>query len=354
MKRPLLPKRKKQPAAPTRIVNETVAEHRERILAGGRRFKYPVQYARHKLVLNAIIISIVVLIVLLVISWQQLYMAQNTSGFFYRITRFIPVPVASVDGQQVRYSDYLLYFNGSAYYLKRNEQIDFSTRDGKAQLDHIKRQSINDAEADAYAAKLAKDLNLSVSTKEIDQVVEQDRASYGNISKEVYDTSALTILGWTSSEYRHVIANKLLRFKVGYAIDKKADERQSSIAAALEKAPKTDFAKLSKKLNTEDAEATLVGNSGLVPYNNSDGGLSDAASKLKKGQVSSAIQSTTGDGYYFVRLLEDTGKQLSYEYIHVPLKQFDEQLAKLRKDKKIDEYITVPNDSAAQPARKQP
>ena len=26
-----------------RITNETVAEHRERVLAGGRKFKYPLQ-----------------------------------------------------------------------------------------------------------------------------------------------------------------------------------------------------------------------------------------------------------------------------------------------------------------------
>ena len=49
-------KRSAEAEQPSRITNETVAEHRERILAGGRRFKYPVQYARHRLVINTIII----------------------------------------------------------------------------------------------------------------------------------------------------------------------------------------------------------------------------------------------------------------------------------------------------------
>lgn len=350
MKKITVPRKKaKKPQAPSRITNETVAEHRERILAGGRRFKYPVQYARHRLVINAIVISLVVLVLLVAIVWQQLYIGQNTSNFFYRVTRFIPVPVASVDGQMVRYSDYLLYLNGSAYHLQRNDQIDFSTENGKAQLDHIKRQSINGAEADAYAMKLAKELGVTVEEKEIDEIIEQDRASYGNISEEVYNASALSVLGWSTSEYRHVIYNKLLRFKVEYMIDKGANKVQAKVADALKKDPDADFDKLSKNINSQHSGSTIVGRSGLVPYNNSDGGLSDAAAKLKKDQVSDVIKSNSGDGYYFIRLLEDTGSQLSYSYIYIPLSEFDDRLAKLRDAKKIEEYITVPEGASLAP-----
>jgi hypothetical protein len=74
-----LPGKKKQ-ESPSRITNDTVAEHRERILAGGRRFKYPVQYSRHKLVINAVVISLVTLLVLLLVGWWQLYLAQNSSS----------------------------------------------------------------------------------------------------------------------------------------------------------------------------------------------------------------------------------------------------------------------------------
>ena len=48
-----LRRQKPEEEKPSRITNETVAEHREQILAGGRKFKYPVQYAKHKLVLNS-------------------------------------------------------------------------------------------------------------------------------------------------------------------------------------------------------------------------------------------------------------------------------------------------------------
>jgi predicted secreted protein len=69
-------------SVPSRITNETVAEHRERILAGGRRFKYPMQYARHRLVFTTIVITLVAFLLLLLVGWWQLYSVQNTSTFF--------------------------------------------------------------------------------------------------------------------------------------------------------------------------------------------------------------------------------------------------------------------------------
>ena len=94
--------------SPARITNETVAEHREKVLAGGRKFKYPVQYQKHKLVVNSIIIAVVAIVLLTILGWYQLYVAQNNSQLMYRITQIIPVSVASVDGEPVRYSDYLM------------------------------------------------------------------------------------------------------------------------------------------------------------------------------------------------------------------------------------------------------
>ena len=69
MKRKLLIRRKKKEQAkvPPRITNETVAEHRERVIAGGRKFKYPIQYARHPLVFNATIIATVGVFLLLIV-----------------------------------------------------------------------------------------------------------------------------------------------------------------------------------------------------------------------------------------------------------------------------------------------
>lgn len=343
MKKRLFSKRDKgSGAVPSRITNETVAEHRERILAGGRRFKYPVQYARHRLVIMTILITVAALILITVVGWWQLYLVQNTSPFFYRVARVLPLPVASVEGQQVRYGDYLMYFNSSAHYLQRSEQVNLASEDGKRQIDYIKRKSMDNVIADTYAMKRARELNVSVTEDRIDQVINEDRnTANGRISQETYDASALNVLGWTPEEYRQDIKAKLLRQEVAYAIDDEAKQKQMR-AAELVSQPDADFDKIATELGGEGEGKVTPGVSGLVPHTNRDGGLSAAAVKLEKGQVSPVIKTTTGDGYYFVKLLEKTDSQVSYIYIRIPLTAFNKQLSQLRKDGKVKEYIAVP------------
>lgn len=346
-KLPFKKRKEAKKVIPTRITNETVAEHRERILAGGRRFKYPMQYARHRLVINTIVVAVVAIILIVALGWWQLYSVQNTSSFFYRVTRVLPLPVASVDGEMARYSDYLMYYNSSAHYLQQSEQVKLNSDDGKRQLDYVKRKAMDNVVADTYAAKLAHSLNITVGKDRVDQVISDDRnTANGRISQETYDASALSILGWSPSEYRKDAESKLVRQDVSYAIDIKAKERQEK-AAKLLKAPGADLTKISAVLGgTGDARAT-VGTSGLVPLTNRDGGLSKAAAKLKKGQISSVIKTTTGDGYYFVKLLEKTDTQISYEYIKIPLTEFNERVAALKKDGKVKEYISIPDVDSA-------
>lgn len=335
-------KSKKQ-EAPSRITNETVAEHRERILAGGRRFKYPMQYARHKLVINAIIIVLVALLALISVGWWQLYSVQNTSTFMYRVTRVLPLPVAAVDGEQVLYSDYLMYFNGSAHYLKQSEQVDLSTEDGKRQLDYIKRKSIDNVIADAYAVKLAREHDVKVTDADVDAVIEQGRTTTnGVISQDTYEASALSILGWTPAENREVIKNKLIRNAVSYEIDDVAKGNIEKVSALLQD-KNADLDQVAKTVGGEGDAAVTSGVSGLVPNFNNDGGLSIAAAKLQVGQLSSVIKSTTGDGYYVVKLLEKTDSKISYAYIKIPLTVFDSKLVALKKDNKIKEYISIPD-----------
>jgi hypothetical protein len=337
----LLSRRRSKNEVPTRITNETVAEHRERILAGGRRFKYPMQYARHKLVFNTIIVAVVALVLLVVVGWWQLYSVQTTSSFMYRITRILPLPVASVDGAQVHYSDYLMGYNASIHYLRQSEQLDLNTDNGKRQVIDNKRKSMDNAIADAYAGKLAKGLTISVTDKEIDQVIDDDRnTANGRISQETYDASALNILGWGPDEYRQDAKSKLIRQEVSYAIDTTAKTRQEKALQLLQQ--DADFDKAAVALGGTGTAKATSGLSGLVPLTNRDGGLSKAAAKLEKGKISPVVKTSTGDGYYFVKLLDRNDRQISYAYLRIPLTTFDEQLAALKKDGKVKEYITIP------------
>jgi len=339
----LLPKfRKKNVDTSSRITNETVAEHRERILAGGRRFKYPVQYARHRLVFNAIIISIVAAIIIVVVGWWQLYPAQNTSAFIYRVTAVLPLPVASVDGQQVPYSDYLMQYRSATYYLVQKEQVSLKSEDGKRQVQYIKQQAMQSAVADAYAVKLAHKLNLSISDSELESSLKSQRqSSDGEVSQQTQDAAVLSLYGWSPDEYRHVLKNALLRQKVAYAIDDGALKVAESIGLQL-KAENSNLQAVVDATNAAGGSKVVYGASGWVKKFNQDEGLAREASMLERGKTSGVIKSTKGDSYYFVRLLDSNDTQVSYEYIQIPLTAFTNELDNLDKTGKIVRYISIP------------
>ena len=347
MKKLKLKRGKKEQVAPSRITNETVAEHREQILAGGRKFKYPHQYERHKLVFNVLIIALVTVILLAIVIWWQLYPAQNTSTFFYRVTRILPVPVASVDGAQVRYSDYLMSLSGSRYYLEQSERLNLNSDDGKRQIEFIKRQALDGAIADAYAAKIAREKGITISEKQVDEVIEASLNTVsGRISQDVYDDSTLSTLGYSSSEYRQIIRRSLVRQEVAYQIDTKANNARKAAEELLAANPKPGLADVAQQLKDKGYANIQLGTSGLVPKTNHDGGLTQTAMKLQKDQISDFFRSTTGDGYYVVQLADSNDKQLSYNFLKIPLTALNDQLKTLIANDKVDEYISVKRNSS--------
>jgi len=327
----------------SRITTETIAEHRERILAGGRRFKYPVQYARHKLVFNAILIGVGVIALFVAFLGWQLYLVQNTNEFMYRVTKVLPLPVAKVEGQTVLYSDYLMKYRSSVHYLEEKEQINLSTEDGKRQSDFVKQQAMQDSIADAYAKKLAKERNIVVTDAELETFLKQQRnSSDGVVSEATYEAVILDYYGWSADEYRHAMKDKLLRQKVSYAVDDVAQKTADAVGKAI--LANADLKAVAEATNAANGGQVTYGSLGWVPKTNQDGGLAAAAATLQKGGISKVVKSTSAasEGYYFVKLVDINATEVNYDYIYIPLSQF----AKLVADAKTDKYITTPDVTA--------
>ena len=313
-----------------RITNETVAAHREEILAGGRKFKNPVQVSRRRVIINTIIVALVAALLLAAVAWQQLYIAQSSNNLLYRMTQIFPVPVASIDGELVRYSDYLVQYRGSKYYLGKYDEIRIDSDDGREQLKHIKRESLNRALVDTYAAKLARQYNITVSDQDIDTVIEQQRnTANGKISQETYDASSRMMYNWSPSDYRQ-------------AVDKTADELQRK-AAGLVASSNGEFAKIATQLGGSGRSKPQVGDSGLINLASSYNGLAvSEIAKLELGKPSGAIKSTTDSGYYFVKVNEKNDSKIRFTYLYIPLTELTKQVAQLKSDGKVQEYIDVP------------
>ena len=214
MKKPTLKlvRKKKQAKKPVRITNQTVAEHREQIIAKARRFKYPIQYTKHRLVVNVMILGLIVIIGFVVFSWWQLYKVQTTHNFFYRMVRVVPVPAATVDGEWVKYGDYLLNYKGSETYLTMIEKANRNTyangNTSQSQYDFYKAQAMHNAVAEAYAQKLAREKGITVADNQVAEAIEHARkvsSSQGEISQDAYDRATRQYYGFSPSEYRHYL-----------------------------------------------------------------------------------------------------------------------------------------------------
>ena len=330
----------------TRITNDTVKEHREKVLAEGRKFKYPVQYSRHKLIINSILITLVTIILFVVFVWWQLYPMQNTSNFFYRITQLVPVPVASVDGQFVRYSDYLVRYRSSEHYLQQEDPETFNSKTVERQKNHLKRESMDRAQADAYAQKLAEQYDITVSNEEADNLIRQERESQEQkLSERAYESAVLKgFYGWSLGEYQQIVKNTLLKRKVAFKVDKAAKEKIDTINKQLQ-ARGADFGKIAAKNSDDEMAATNKGDVGFVARNSQDPeGLVKAANALDKGEVSEVIKGT--NAYYIIKVTDKNDVQVRYSRIKVDLTQFEKNLEKLRKEGKIDEFINIPKTDA--------
>ena len=350
MKKKLLNKlpRSKKDTSPARITNDTVAEHRERVLAGGRRFKYPVQYARHKLVINAVVISLVTLLVLLLIGWWQLYFAHNSSSFMYRVTRIVPLPVASVDGETALYSDYLLNYRTSEYYLSKFDEIKPDSEDGRLQLQYKKREALDIAIADAYARKIAKEKNIAISDDDVDSVLSGLRqAANGELTRETSAASSQRVLGLSEADLEILVRNSILRSKAAFEVDTAAKTTKDKAESIL-KQNQGNIEDAAQTLNAENKDSVLAGSSGMINISSTVEGIraSDVA-KLERGVLSGPLQSVTDDGYFFVKVLEKTDTQVSFAFLKIPLKTFSANLAQLKNDNKVKEYIKIDIDQDA-------
>lgn len=329
---------KTQSKAPTKITNETVAEHREQVLAGGRKFKYPFQYQKHKLVINTLLIGIAVIIALVVLCWQQLYVAQNTSKLMYRVTQLFPVAVASVDGEPARYSDYLMRYRSSLYYAQKENGLNTSSADGQRQAQYIQRRELNKAEYDAYVTKLAREKHLSVDDTEVDTFIKRDIDALG-VSLNAYEKTVLNSnYDWSLDKYKSLVHADLLKRKVSFAIDEPAKQRAEAILQSVSGG--ADFATVAREQSDDEVTKQNGGDSGDIPVGSVDAdGVVAAAMQLSPGQVSGLVQGV--NAYYIVKLTSKTDTTVHYQVIKIELSLLNTQFEALQGQGKIKEFISV-------------
>lgn len=317
---------------------ERVEQRREEVLAQGRKFKYPMQYAKHKLIINTVAVAVVALVLMVVAGWAMLYKFQDAGDMIYRVTQVLPVPVAEVAGERVRYSDYLMLYRSNLVTSEQQGGQLGTSADADMVREGYKEAAMRSAVAYTYAVKLAKEKGITVTEAEIDQAFD-DHRKVGGVERS--EESFLKIVndnfGMNRMEYRRMLYLSLTKAKVSQAIDERAQELARRVEQLLQ-GNGGDLLAVANELG-EDVQYEETGS--LVDNMNVDGGRSNKAMTMEVGQVSEKFLSNNGDGYYFVKLIEKTDTQVNYASLKVSFLTFDEQVLALYEEDKVKEYITL-------------
>lgn len=335
----IIQRQAKAPETSGRITNETVAEHRERVLAGGRKFKYPLQYTKRRVLWLSVTIGVAATAFFVAIFMWVLYVGQSYDQFTYGLTRALPVPVAKVDTEWVRYSDYLSGLRSAVNYLTTKEAFNFNSADGARVLEYQKRLALDSAIQNAFIAKLASQHNIKVSDSEVNEFVKKQVSGKFGVSESDYRRVIQDYYGWTFDEYKDAVHKELLAKKVNAALD--TPSRQAIQEVVRQSSQGVAFADLAKAWSEDNATKANGGDVGFVSKNSDDpNGLVAAASALQPGQVSGIIEGT--DGFYLVKLLErSSAGDVHFAKIFIAYKQVAQQISDLRKQNKVNEFIKV-------------
>lgn len=316
---------------------EKVEQRREEVLAQGRKFKYPMQYAKHKLIINTVVVAVIAIVLMVVAGWAMLYKLQDTGNMIYRVTQVVPVPVAEVDGARVRYSDYLMIYRSN---LQASEQQGgLLGQDEDADLLHegYKQAALQAAVTYTYAMKLGREMNITVTDEEITQAFDEHRKVGGvERSEEGFLRIISDNFGMNRTEYRRMLYLTLMKAKVAQAVDTRAQNLVGQVEQLLAENGGDLWAVADALGGEVEYEATGQ----LVDNMNVDGGRSNKAMTLEVGQISEKFLSSNGDGYYYVKLEEKTDSKVNYVSLKISFLEFDLMVAKLYDEGKVEEYIT--------------
>jgi hypothetical protein len=322
-----------------RITNETITKHRQEVLSGARKYVYPLRHSRHKIVMVSVAILVAALIGFMSYTLLDLYRWQSTSQFTYQVTKVLPLPVARIGNTFVSYENYLFELSHYMHYFETQQDIDFTTDQGKAQLKEQRKKSIQNVLNYAYVKKIAKQKNITVSKSEVDSQIEILKAQnkLGSDSK-VFENVLKDYWGWTVADFRRSIEQELLTNKVIQSLDTQTKKRADTALAEI-RAGK-DFATIAKQYSDDTATKDRGGELGFL-ISKTDRNIPiqtiEAVYKLKPGEISSVID--IGYGLEIVKNLGVQGDKVRTARIFFAYKDIDYYLNDYKEKSKAQVFI---------------
>ena len=309
-----------------RITNETVASHREEILSGARKYIYPLQHSKHKVVIITSSLFVTAVLAFATYCVVSLYKLQSTSTFLYRVTQVLPFPVAKSGGTYIAYENYLFELRHYMHYYETQQKLSFKTDSGRQQLNSYKQRALDKVSNDASIKQIAREKSITVSDAEIDTQISRSRAlnRLGG-SDRVFEDVIREYYGWTLSDFKRSLRTQLLEQKVNAALDTDAQNKVATVDASLK--ANMSFADVAKQYSDDEATKQLGGEFGILDKANTTVSPQtiDTLFKLQPGQVSGPVIISYDTGYALeiIKSLEITGNKAKGAHIVIRLKDIN-------------------------------
>jgi hypothetical protein len=315
-----------------------VAEHRENVLSSARKYKYPLQHSKHRIVIVSTALIIAAVIGFFVYTGLALYRFQSSSSFVYRVTQVLPFPVAKAGKQFVAYENYLFELRRYQHYYQTQQRVDFDDKSGKDQLAAYKPKAMQEVLQAAYVKQLAAQHYVSVNNNELNAALSALQAQNQSSNQELADVTS-KFFGWSLGDLKREIKQELLAQKVAATLDTAA---QAKAAAVLTKAKDgANFATLAAQYSTDNA---TKGNGGQYADTAITAASTDvppavvqALSKLKVGQTSDVIQA--GATLEIVKLIANNDGKYTAAHISFTITPINTYVAQYQKTHPSHIYI---------------
>lgn len=324
-----------------RITNETVSEHREEVLSGARKHIYPLQHSKSHIVRNSLIIAGIVIVSFFALTIFGLYKTQATGGFVYDITRIVPFPVAKVGGSWVSYESYLFELRHNMHYYQTQQQANFSSKDGKVQLDRLKQQALDQVITDAYVKQLAAENGVTVKDSAVNEEVQLLKAQNRlGSSDRVFRDVLKQFWGWNVSDFKRELKQQMLQQAVLAKLDTSTTAK--AVAAQKRLINGEDFAKVAGEVSEDQATKANGGQyaAAITPgARDFHPNVTNELFKLKAGQTSTIIKA--GNTLQIVKVTENNGKTVRASHIQFNLKDINSYIKKKQSSVPVNTYIVI-------------
>lgn len=321
-----------------RITNDTVAAHREEVLSSARKYIYPLQHSKHRIVMITVGIIISLTVLFVGYSVIALYKLDSTSSFLYRMTQVVPFPVAKAGSRFVSYENYLFELRHYMYFYQHQQKLDFGTEAGQQQLEDYKKRALEKVINDAYVKQLADQNKISVTSQEVDnQITILRRQNRLGGSEQAYEDALLQNFGWTPADFKRVIRQQLLEQKVVSTLDTETHAQADKSLAEIQAGQPFDqvaaeAVKSGGNVTAGVYESVDSASRDLSPI------TTDALFKLKPGETSGVIN--TGYSLQILKNLETAADgKIKAAYINFEFKDINSYINDLKDKQKARQFI---------------